>query len=72
MFSSADGSIHAHDETATILQRYASNEIAFIGIWGSRDSDKSFFYDRVFELCDVKDSKVTEFPNCSIVLPPKK
>ena len=61
MFSDADGSIHAHDEAANVLQRYSSNEIAFIGIWGSKYSDKGFFYDRIIDLCDVKESKVTEF-----------
>lgn len=61
LFSSADGSVHCHDEAVSVLQRYSSNDIAFIGIWGAEDSDKSFFYDRILELCDVREPKVGHF-----------
>lgn len=31
--------------------------MAFVGIWGSEDSDKSFFCDRILNLCDVDGDK---------------
>lgn len=53
-----EGSLHFHDEAANVFQRYQNNDIAFVGIWGSENSDKSFFYDRLLYLADVDADKV--------------
>lgn len=45
--------MHFHDEATNVLQRYPNNDIAFVGIWGSANSDKSFFYDRILNLSDI-------------------
>lgn len=53
LVSSNEGSLHFHDEAINVLQRYSNNDIAFVGIWGSCNSDKSFFLDRILNLSDV-------------------
>lgn len=40
------------------MQRYPNNDIAFIGIWGAENSDKSFFYDRILNLTDIHGDNV--------------
>lgn len=58
LISLNEGSLHFHDEAANVFQRYQNNDIAFVGIWGCQNSDKSFFYDRLLYLADVDGEKV--------------
>ena len=53
MVSADCGSIHLHDEAMEVLQRYTGNDVAFVGLWGSKTSDKTYFYERVLNLADV-------------------
>lgn len=39
------------------MQRYASNDVCFVGIWGMEGSDKGYFWDRVLELYGVEGEK---------------
>lgn len=53
LVSSDSGSIHLHDEAMEVLQRYVGNDVAFVGLWGSKGCDKSHFYEKVLALADV-------------------
>lgn len=63
LISSQEGSLHFHDEAAHIMQRYPLEDLAFVGIWGSSTSDKSYFYDQILGLCDVEENKVPASTN---------
>lgn len=41
-------------DTLKIFQDYEENPIAFVGIYGYKDAGKSFWWDKTYELADVK------------------
>lgn len=58
LLSSSDGTFHFHDDAANVLNRYSHRDIIFIGIWGAYTSDKSYFYDKILNLCGIHEAKV--------------
>ena len=61
LVTSNSGSIHLHDEALTVFQRYSGNDIAFVGLWGSTNSDKNRFYQSIFALADATDEVSSSF-----------
>ena len=55
LVTSNSGSIHLHDEALAVFQRYSGNDIAFVGLWGSTNSDKNHFYESIFALAEATD-----------------
>jgi hypothetical protein len=53
LITTDSGSIHLHDEALEIFQRYLCNDVVFVGLWGAKVSDKSFFYEKILTLAEA-------------------
>lgn len=51
------------EEGEALLRQYASNEVAFVMVSGNHISGKSFFCDKVLNLCEVRGNHVSVPPS---------
>lgn len=47
------------EEGEALLRQFASNEVAFVMVGGNGSSGKSFFCDKVLNLCEVRGNHVS-------------
>jgi hypothetical protein len=52
--NASNGSIHIDEEFLSLLEQYAKYEIAFFCVYGPAKSGKSFFLDKIVNLCEFE------------------
>lgn len=46
------------EEAEDLLRQYATNEIAFVLVAGNQEAGKSFFCDKILNLCEIRGNNV--------------